>query len=130
MLLTLFAMRDAPLTVTVKSGEHEGTTILVLRGPLTLQNSFDFQNDLAQHKPAVLILDLTESPYMDSAGLGLLMNYYVSAEKNGRKLLLAGVNERIRALLEMTRVHLILKNYATVAEAEGTGRTGGSADGA
>jgi anti-sigma B factor antagonist len=130
MLLTLVAMRDAPLTVTAKSGQHEGTTILTLKGPLTLQNSFDFQNDLAQHKPAVLILDLTESPYMDSAGLGLLMNCYVSAEKNGRKVLLAGVNERIRALLEMTRVNLILKNYATVAEAEGTGRTGGSADGA
>jgi anti-sigma B factor antagonist len=123
-------MRDAPLTVTVKSGQHEDTTIPVLKGPLTLQNSFDFQNDLAEHKPAVLILDLTESPYMDSAGLGLVMNCYVSAEKNGRKVLLAGVNERIRALLELTRVHLILKNYATVAEAEGTGLTGGSADGA
>lgn len=123
-------MRDEPLTVTVKSGQHEGTTILALKGPLTLQNSFDFQNDLAQQKPAVLILDLTESPYMDSAGLGLLMNYYVSAEKNGRKVLLAGVNERIRALLQMTRVDLILKNYATVAEAEGAGRTGGSAGGA
>jgi anti-sigma B factor antagonist len=111
-------MRDAPLAVTARSGLHEGTTILVLQGPLTLQNSFDFQNDLAQHKPPVLILDLTESPYMDSAGLGLLMNCYVSAEKNGRKLLLAGANHRIHALLEMTRVNLILKNYATAAEAE------------
>jgi anti-anti-sigma factor len=111
-------MRDEPLTVTAQSGLHEGTTILVLRGPLTLQNSFDFQNDLAQHKPALLILDLTESPYMDSAGLGLLMNFYVSAEKNGRKLLLAGANHRISALLEMTKVNQILKNYPTAADAE------------
>jgi anti-anti-sigma factor len=66
----------------------------------------------------LLILDLTDSPYMDSAGLGLLMNYYVSAEKNGRKLLLAGANERIQALLQMTRVNLILRNYPTAAEAE------------
>jgi anti-anti-sigma factor len=116
-------MRDEPLAVTARSGLHEGTTILMLRGPLTLQNSFDFQHDLAQHKPAVLIIDLTESPYMDSAGLGLLMNSYISAEKNGRKLLLAGVNERIRALLEMTRVHLILKNYPTAADAEASVRT-------
>jgi hypothetical protein len=42
----------------------------------------------------------------------------VSAEKNGRKLLLAGANQRIHALLEMTRVHLILKNYTTTADAE------------
>jgi hypothetical protein len=46
------------------------------------------------------------------------MNCYVSAEKNGRKLLLAGANQRIHALLEMTRVHLILKNYTTAADAE------------
>jgi anti-anti-sigma factor len=109
-------MRDAPLAVTARSGLHEGTTILVLQGPV--RNTFDLQRDLAEHKPPVLILDLTGSPYMDSAGLGLLMNYYVSAEKNGRKLLLAGTNQRIHALLEMTRVHLILKNYATTADAE------------
>jgi anti-anti-sigma regulatory factor len=66
-------MRELPLTVTAAPGSGEGVTILVLHGPLTLQNSFDFQCDLSQHKPAVLILDLTDSPYMDSAGLGLLM---------------------------------------------------------
>ncbi len=111
-------MRDEPLTVTAAPGSGEGITILELHGPLTLQNSFDFQHELAQHKPAVLIVDLTESPYMDSSGLGLLMNCYVSAEKNGRKLLLAGANERIHALLQLTKVHNILKNYATAADAE------------
>lgn len=111
-------MRELPLTVTAAPGSGEGVTILVLHGPLTLQNSFDFQHDLEQHKPRVLILDLTDSPYMDSAGLGLLMNYYVSAQKNGRKLLLAGTNERINALLQMTKVDLLLKNYATAADAE------------
>ncbi|HEV3151775.1 MAG TPA: STAS domain-containing protein [Acidobacteriaceae bacterium] len=115
-------MRDEPLTVTTASGNGEGVTILALNGPLTLQNSFDFQRELSQHKPAVLIIDLTESPYMDSAGLGLLMNCYVSAEKNGRRLLLAGVNERIHALLQMTKVHLILKNYPTAADAEASVR--------
>jgi anti-anti-sigma factor len=111
-------MRDEPLTVTAAPGSSDGVTILQLHGPLTLQNSFEFQRDLAQQKPSVLILDLTDSPYMDSAGLGLLMNYYVSAQKNGRQLLLAGANERIQAVLQMTKVHLILKNYATVADAE------------
>jgi anti-anti-sigma factor len=111
-------MRDEPLAVTAKNGQREDVTILLLQGPLTLPNTFNFRQDLSQHQPKVLIIDLTESPYMDSAGLGLLMNYYVSAEKNGRKLLLAGANERINALLQMTKVHLILKNYPTAADAE------------
>jgi anti-sigma B factor antagonist len=111
-------MRDEPLAVTATSGKHDDVTILKLQGPLTLPNTFSFQQDLAQHKAAVLIVDLTESPYMDSAGLGLLMNGFVSAEKNGRRLLLAGANERIRTLLQMTKVDLILKNHTTAADAE------------
>ncbi len=68
--------------------------------------------------PKVLIVDLSDSPYMDSAGLGLLMNYYVSAQNHGRKILLARVNERIEALLELTKVDGILKSYPTVEAAE------------
>jgi anti-sigma B factor antagonist len=115
-------MRDEPLSVTAAPGNGQGVTILQLKGPLTLQNSFEFQQELAQHKPAVLIIDLTESPYMDSAGLGLLMNCYVSAEKNSRILLLAGANERINSLLQMTKVHLILKNHPTAVDAEASVR--------
>ena len=68
--------------------------------------------------PKVLIVDLSDSPYMDSAGLGLLMNYYVSAQNHGRQILLACVNERIAALLELTKVHGVLKSFPTVEAAE------------
>jgi anti-sigma B factor antagonist len=46
------------------------------------------------------------------------MNYYVSAGNGARKLLLAGVNERIMALLDMTKVREILLSFPTVAAAE------------
>ena len=55
---------------------------------------------------------------MDSSGMGAIINYYVSAQKNGRKLILAGVNERIYALLELTNTTKLLKVVPTVAEAE------------
>jgi anti-anti-sigma factor len=111
-------MRDEPLTVTAMDGKGDGVLVLALQGPLTLANIFLFQEEIARHEPRLLIVDLTESPYMDSAGLGSLMNAYVHAQKNGRRLVLAGANMRVNALLELTKVHLILKNYATVAEAE------------
>jgi anti-sigma B factor antagonist len=122
-------MRDAPLSVTATNGTRDGVTVLALDGPLTLPNIFTFQETVgqheqpvAQHEPQLLIIDLTHSPYIDSAGLGSLMNAYVHAQKSGRTLLLAGANLRVNALLEMTRVHLILKNYATVADAEASAR--------
>ncbi|WP_254063773.1 STAS domain-containing protein [Granulicella sp. S190] len=115
---TLSAMLDQLLTHGFTNGKSEGTTILKLVGPLTLSTMFGFQNEFRSKTPQVMIVDLSESPYMDSAGLGLLMNYYVSAESHGRKLLLAGVNERIESLLEMTKVQTILKSFPSVEAAE------------
>lgn len=115
-------MRDEPLTMSAAPGTEATVTILKLQGSLTLQAIFAFQEELARHKPQLLIIDLTECPYIDSAGLGSLMNGYVSAEKNGRRLLLAGANERVLALLETTKTHLILKNYPTAADAEASVR--------
>jgi anti-anti-sigma factor len=111
-------MLDDPLIHSFAPGKNDGTTILKLVGPLTLSTIFGFQNEFRANTPKVLIVDLSESPYMDSAGLGLLMNYYVSAEHNGRKLLLVGVNHRIAAMLEMTKVQGVLKSFATVEAAE------------
>ena len=92
--------------------------ILKLVGPLTLTTMFGFQNEFRAMTPQVMILDFSETPYMDSAGLGLVMNYYVSAQDHGRKLLLAGVNERVVELFKMTRVQGVLTSFPTVEAAE------------
>jgi hypothetical protein len=43
--------------------------------------------------------------------------FYVSAEKSGRKLALAGVTDRVLSLIRMTRVDTVLSMFPTV-EAE------------
>ena len=111
-------MRDEQLTYTSAAGQRDGTIIVKLTGPLTLSTLFPLQEEFRIIKPQVLILDLSDSSYMDSAGLGLVMNYYVSAQKNGRQLFLAGVNERISALLQLTKVHKILAVFPTAEDAE------------
>jgi anti-sigma B factor antagonist len=111
-------MPDAPLTYTKAAGERQGLIIIKLTGPLTLRNIFQFQQDLAASPPQLTVFDLSEVPYMDSAGIGVLINYYVSAEKNGRRMALASANDRIVALLDMTKVRDLLRNFPSVAEAE------------
>ena len=104
---TLSCMRDEPLAYSSEEGRSEGTTVLKLTGSLTISTMFGFQDKFRAMTPKVMILDMSETTYMDSAGLGLIMNYYVGATDHGRRLLLAGVNERVRALFEMTRVQEI-----------------------
>src|SRR5438309_3030139 len=88
-------MRDEPLTHSFTAGKRDGTTILKLSGPLTISTMFGFQNELRAVKSPVLVIDLSEMPYMDSAGLGLIMNSHVSAMDRGGKLLLAGAAEEL-----------------------------------
>lgn len=57
-------MHDQPLQITQQPGRHADVVILSLDGPLTLQNLFVFQQEMAAHKPQVLILDLTRSTYI------------------------------------------------------------------
>ncbi len=109
---------DAPFSFHTQPGRKDGTQILTLTGPLTLNSMFSFQNEFRAMRPPVLIVDMTECPYIDSAGLGLLMNQYVSAENGQRTFLLAGVNSRVEAIMASTRVKAILSLFPTVESAE------------
>ena len=114
----LRSMLEKELSYSTSNGDKEGIIILTLAGPLILNNMFGFQDELRALKPACLIMDLTLVPYMDSAGLGVLMNYYVSAQSAGRKLFLVGVNARVQALIEMTKVDSVLQICDSVEAAQ------------
>ncbi len=66
----------------------------------------------------VTVLDMTGVPYIDSAGIGLLMGSYVSRQRDGRTLLLVGVNERVRNAMDVTSVYQFFSVFPTVADAE------------
>lgn len=111
-------MRDEVLHYSFVDGTHEGVRIIKLNGPLTIATMFPLQEELRGMKPALLIFDLSDTTYMDSAGLGMLINYYVAAEKSGRKMALAEANERVDALLVLTKVRELLRSVKSVEEAE------------
>ena len=113
---------DAPLSVERRAGEATGTRILRLIGPLTLRNLFEFQAELRQGlPPLVAIFDLSGVPYMDSAGMGSLINYYVHCEKNGITMVVAGVSSRVMELFKLTKVDTVIALATTVEEAEARG---------
>lgn len=111
-------MSAETLTLESVPGQAPGSRILRLTGPLTLSSLFEFQNALRSDPPALLILDLTAVPYMDSAGMGAIINYFVSCQRHGKKLIVAGVNGRVMELFRMTKVDGLLTLVPTVAEAE------------
>jgi anti-sigma B factor antagonist len=111
-------MQQDPLSIQVSQGKSADTRILTFSGPLTLSNLFAFQARLREETAPLVILDLSAVPYMDSAGMGAVINYQVSCQKAKRKLVLAGVNARVHTLLELTNTTKLLTLVPTAADAE------------
>ena len=112
------AMFNEPLTFDVVPGSTAETRVFHVHGPIILGNLFDFQKILMDGTEKITILDLTESPYMDSAGLGVLLNYYVSSKRRGRAIRLVGVNYRVKELLKLTHADTLISTYDTIEAAE------------
>ena len=112
-------LNDGPLTIDRADGKNPGTRIFRLSGPLTLRNLFELQSELRKSAPPPLtILDLTGVPYMDSAGMGLVMNHYVRCTTNGTKLVVSGANSRVIDLFKVTKVDTVLPLAPTIEAAE------------
>jgi anti-sigma B factor antagonist len=92
--------------------------VLSLRGPLTGNNAAVFQNAMRREEPAeTIILDFSDVPYIDSAGLGLLVSANVSRQKRGCTMVLSGINPRVQRLFEITRVANLFLIFSNPTEA-------------
>lgn len=96
----------------------KGARILRLTGPLTLRTLFDFQEAARQDHSKPVIIDLSEVPYMDSAGLGSVIGVFTSCQRTNRGFGIIGMSERIRTLFQVTHVDGLLPCFKSLDEAE------------
>jgi anti-sigma B factor antagonist len=111
-------MPQEPLVIEDIPGPKDGQRILRLTGPLTMSTLFDFQSRVRTDTSRVLMLDFTQVPYVDSAGIGAMVGAYVTHQKDGRSLYLIGVNERVQNALKVTHVEKFFHFVESVTAAE------------
>jgi len=99
-------------------GSASDVTILSLTGPLTITTLFDFQTAIRQPGLKSTIIDFSGVPYIDSAGLGIVLSHWAHTQRIGVKFAAVGISERVSVLLEMTGVNKLLPSFSTVADAE------------
>jgi len=103
----------------VASQSSRGVRILSLKGPLSMRTLFKFQETVRSESSPVLIVDFSDVPFIDSAGLGAVVAAHVNARKSDRRILFAAFNGQVRTLIEMTHVNdLLLQTYDTIQDAE------------
>jgi anti-sigma B factor antagonist len=119
-------MPSDKLVVESISGSNAGESIVKLTGPLVLNTLFGFQDTMQQQTSNLTLVDLNGVPYVDSAGLGSLVKFFVSYKRHGRKLILIAPSEQVQSLMSMTKVETLFEIYPSVADAERSAAAGAS----
>jgi anti-sigma B factor antagonist len=82
-----------------------------------MENVSPFLNAVRREDAPTMILDLSGVPYLDSSGLGSLVNACTSCQKSGRRFALTGVNHRVLKVFEITKVEAIFLMFPTLSDA-------------
>src|SRR5580700_7882907 len=72
-----------------------------LIGPFVLGTMFDFQASLRDPAVKGVIIDLSGVPYIDSAGLGVLLGQWSHTQRGGYKYALVGMSPRVHTIFEL-----------------------------
>jgi anti-sigma B factor antagonist len=105
--ITVERLSGVSALVTVQGAMSLGTNLKILDTQL---------QQLIEEGVLKLVLDLTASPYADSAGLGVLIHAFGLVRARGGSMRLCGVSERIAALLKLTHTDAMLPCDADLAE--------------
>jgi len=73
-----------------------------------------FDNSSCRH----IIFDFAGVNFMDSSGIGMIIGRYKNAEKRGGKLALAGMNDEMARIFQISGLAKIITRTTTVEEAQ------------
>jgi anti-anti-sigma factor len=92
------------------------TAVVRLAGDINIESAGSLQKavqPILDRKPRRIVVDMAEVHYMDSSGIASLIKLW----KSGIELRLAGLDQRVREVLEITRVDALFAIFPTVAAA-------------
>jgi anti-sigma B factor antagonist len=107
--------------MTITERTINGVTVLDVDGQITLGPGADRLGDkvrsLLQQGSKQLIVNLSRVNYVDSAGLGELVQAHTTVARQGGALKLVGVAKRLKDLLVITKLATVFDSYDTEAAA-------------
>jgi len=105
----------------LESQIRDGVCILRLQGRFVTGSDAELvsaQNSLEELGIARAVVDLSAVPYIDSTGLAFVVELHKSLASRGGQLFLANANQRVREVLQMTRIVEIIPLLQDVEDAE------------
>jgi len=104
----------------IKTQDYNNVAVVELQGELDSESVELLQNTIAgiiaTHKSGI-VLDMGGVGFIDSAGLGQLLDVWDYCNENNCQIRLAGLDETTTKILEVTRLDNKFERYAELAEA-------------
>ena len=106
-------MNKEPASSNTTPGQNR-SNVLPLKGEIDLHVSPSVTaslNEMIAKRPERLVVDLSEVSYIDSAGLAALIGAMQKVEDYGGKFALAGLQETVRSIFEISRLDQVFQIF-------------------
>ncbi len=105
----------------VKTVEKYNAVVIELKGNVMggpeAQEFSDLLHKLIDEGKKNIVIDLADTKFMNSSGLGMLISGYTTIKNGGGVFKLANATDKIESLLVITKLITIFDHYTSVNEA-------------
>jgi anti-sigma B factor antagonist len=110
-------MQPVQLNLQRLPGSDANRLVTRLSGKLSLETVHNFIQTLRPETAAHLILDMSGVSFLDSAGVGALVQLFVHRRNAGKSFALAGLTQQGNAVIQVAGLTKLLPIHASVEEA-------------
>jgi anti-sigma B factor antagonist len=111
------------MTLKIESRQADGVTIMSCQGRIVFGEEASILRDNLKRilgSTRQIVLNLSGVSYIDSGGLGTLVGVYSSARAGVADIKLTGLGQRLRDVLQITKLVTVFEVYDTEQEAVAT----------
>ncbi len=112
-----FPMQPVQLDLEKQPVSNSSQIVMQLKGKLSLETVHNFIQTLRPEPAAHLILDMGGVSFLDSAGVGALVQLFVHRRSQGKTFALTGLTTQSSAVIQVAGLNKLLPIYASAEEA-------------
>lgn len=110
-------MQPVKLDLQVAESSNGTPSVVKLDGKLVLETVSGFLQTMRQQASPSLVMDMSGVSFLDSAGVGALVQLFVHRRNLGQKFALAGLTPQGMAVMQVAGLLKLLPVFPSVSEA-------------
>ena len=100
--------------MNIKAREEGNVSVVAVEGDLDARSAMGLKlalNEKIEAGNVRILVDLSEVPYVDAAGLGVLVSGFKNATRQSGDLRLCGLQPDVKSLFELTRLNKVFQIF-------------------